>query len=88
MLPRKPTARLDEDALERWRRYLAGYRSVRPIADADFDAIARFVPVRQFWLMGEYAGRANVWGTESIPTIWLRKQVNLLRAWDEMATPV
>jgi Ser/Thr protein kinase RdoA (MazF antagonist) len=87
MLPRKPGGKLDDDALERWRRYLAGYRSMRPLAAADFDAIARFVSVRQFWLMGEYAGRANVWGTESIPTNWLRKQVDLLRAWEAMETP-
>jgi Ser/Thr protein kinase RdoA (MazF antagonist) len=87
MLPRKPGGKLDEEALERWRRYLAGYRAVRPLAAADFDAIAAFVSVRQFWLMGEYAGRADVWGTESIPTSWLRKQVELLHAWDAMATP-
>jgi Ser/Thr protein kinase RdoA (MazF antagonist) len=90
ILPRTPGAELDAAASERWRRYLAGYRGVRQIDSADFDAIdaiAAFLPVRQFWLMGEYAGRIPVWGTQAIPTSWLRKQVALLTAWESFKTP-
>ena len=87
LLPRKAGRPLDDAAHERWRRYLAGYRSVRPLAPADFDAIAAFVAVRQFWLMGEYAGRLDVWGTQSMPTAWLREQVGLLTHWTTLATP-
>jgi Ser/Thr protein kinase RdoA (MazF antagonist) len=87
MLPRKVGGELSAEALERWRRYIAGYRAVRPLADGDFAAISAFVPVRQFWLMGEYAGRVSVWGTQSIPTYWLSKQVDLLTAWEQMKTP-
>lgn len=87
LLPRKADRPLDAAALERWRRYLAGYRSQRPLAAADFEAIAAFVAVRQFWLMGEYAGRLAVWGTQSLPTSWLREQVGLLTAWATLATP-
>nr|WP_255428268.1 phosphotransferase [Ramlibacter cellulosilyticus] len=87
MLPRKPGGTLDADALERWRRYLAGYRAARAVPEADLEAIPPFIAVRQFWLMGEYAGRASVWGTESIPTSWLRKQVDLLQSWETMAVP-
>jgi hypothetical protein len=60
---------------------------VRQIDSADFNAIAAFLPVRQFWLMGEYAGRISVWGTQAIPTNWLRKQVALLTAWESLKTP-
>ena len=87
LLPRTVGGALDAAASERWRRYLAGYRSVRSIGAADFDAIAPFVAVRQFWLMGEYAGRVAVWGTQAIPTAWLRKQVDLLTAWEALKTP-
>jgi len=87
ILPHKVGGELDVAALERWRRYLAGYRSVRPIGSVDFDAIAPFLAVRQFWLMGEYAGRIAVWGTQAMPTSWLRKQVELLTAWESLKTP-
>jgi Ser/Thr protein kinase RdoA (MazF antagonist) len=87
ILPRTAGGELDAAARERWRRYLAGYRSVRPIDSADFDAIGAFLAVRQFWLMGEYAGRIAVWGTQAMPTGWLRKQVALLTAWAALQTP-
>lgn len=87
MLPRKLGAELDAAERERWRAYLAGYRSVRPITAADLEAVARFVAVRQLWLMGEYAGRIAVWGTQSMPASWLRKQVELLTAWESLVTP-
>jgi hypothetical protein len=60
---------------------------VRELRAADFDAIAAFVAVRQFWLMGEYAGRIAVWGTQAMPTSRLRKQVDLLTAWESLQTP-
>ncbi|MGE4240642.1 phosphotransferase enzyme family protein [Ramlibacter sp.] len=87
MHPRKPGKLLEGDELDRWRAYLKGYRSVRKLEDADFEAIALFVSVRQLWLFGEYAGRLDVWGTQSIPTAWLRKQVELLGAWLDLRTP-
>jgi Ser/Thr protein kinase RdoA (MazF antagonist) len=87
VLPHKIGAELDAAALERWRRYLDGYRSVRPLNSADFDAIAPFVAVRQFWLMGEYAGHVAVWGTQALPTTWLRRQVGVLTDWESLKTP-
>lgn len=65
----------------------SGYRSVRPIAAADVDAIMAFVVVRHSWLVGEYAGRLDVWGTQALPTPWLREQPALLTAWADLATP-
>ncbi len=87
ILPRTVGSELDVTARERWRRYIAGYRTVRSIGSADFDAIGAFLAVRQFWLMGEYAGRIAVWGTQAMPTNWLRKQVDLLTAWASLKTP-
>jgi Ser/Thr protein kinase RdoA (MazF antagonist) len=87
MLPRQVGTQLDAPALERWRRYLKGYRSVRAVASNDFDAIAAFVAVRQCWLMGEHAGRISVWGTQTIPTSYLRKQVELFSEWESLTTP-
>lgn len=87
MLPRKVDADLDPTAREQWRHYISGYRSVRPIEATDFAAIASFVAVRHFWLLAEYAGRIDVWGTQTMPRTWLRKQVQLLTAWESLQTP-
>lgn len=87
LYPRTAGKGLDEKQLGQWRSYLAGYRGVRPIGEADFRAIAPFMAVRQFWLMGEYAGRIPTWGTEAMPTSWLRKQVALLEGWETLETP-
>jgi Ser/Thr protein kinase RdoA (MazF antagonist) len=63
-----------------WLAFIDGYRSVRPIAQEDFDAIALFVPIRHIWLMGEYAGRVAEWGTESM--VWLGQQEKFLQTWE------
>jgi Ser/Thr protein kinase RdoA (MazF antagonist) len=63
-----------------WLAFIEGYRSVRPIAQRDFDAVALFVPIRHFWLMGEYAGRVAEWGTTSMS--WLGQQEDFLRGWE------
>jgi Ser/Thr protein kinase RdoA (MazF antagonist) len=63
-----------------WLAFIDGYRSVRPIAPQDFEAVALFVPIRHIWLMGEYAGRVIEWGTEAMT--WLDKQEDFLRAWE------
>ena len=63
-----------------WHAFIDGYRSIRPIAQTDFDAVALFVPIRHLWLMGEYAGRVAEWGTESVT--WLGAQEEFLRTWE------
>jgi Ser/Thr protein kinase RdoA (MazF antagonist) len=77
----------DVAALERWRRFLHGYRSVRDIDAQEFDAIARFVPVRHVWYLGEYASRMAEWGTQTMPASWLHKQVGQMIAWESLQTP-
>ena len=65
-----------------WHAFIDGYRSVRPIAPADFDAVHLFVPIRHIWLMGEMAGRLDEWGSEGMSTAWLDRQVEFLRSWE------
>ena len=66
-----------------WHAFIDGYRSIRSITAADFDALHLFVPIRHIWLMGEYAGRIAEWGSEAVPVEWLAKQVDLLQAWED-----
>ncbi|WP_213957221.1 phosphotransferase [Variovorax sp. dw_954] len=87
LLLRAGPAGPDAAALERWRRFLHGYQSVREIDAQEFDAIARFVPVRHTWFMGEYASRMAEWGTQTMPSSWLRKQVDQMIAWESLQTP-
>ena len=75
------------NGLERWTRYIQGYRRRRAISDADYQAIAMFVPIRHFWFMGEHASRVPEWGTETLSTAWLRRQLELLDDWATLATP-
>ena len=84
LYPRVPDAKVTDKAEMQWRHYISAYRAKRPVADADFAAIARFMAVRQFWLLGEYAGRVPVWGSQTMPSDQLRRQVALLRQWETL----
>ncbi|EHH05438.1 phosphotransferase enzyme family protein [Agrobacterium tumefaciens] len=64
----------------RWSSFIKGYRAVRPIASEDFEAAIHFVIVRHFWLMGEYATRANEWGSETVG--WIAREADFLREWE------
>jgi Ser/Thr protein kinase RdoA (MazF antagonist) len=66
---------------EMWHAFIRGYRSVREIAASDFDATHLFVPIRHIWLIGEYAGRTDEWGTQNIPSEWLEREVTFLETW-------
>ncbi|MDR7376071.1 Ser/Thr protein kinase RdoA (MazF antagonist) [Rhodoferax ferrireducens] len=87
LYPRVPDGRASDKVEMRWKHYISAYRDKRPVADADLAAIARFMAVRQFWLLGEYAGRVPVWGSQAIPTDQLRRQVELLRQWEALQLP-
>jgi hypothetical protein len=43
--------------------------------------------VRHFWLLGEYAGRIPVWGSQAMPTAYLRKLVEMLTKWETLRIP-
>lgn len=63
-----------------WDAFIDGYRAVRPITPDDFEAALRFVIVRHFWLMGEYASRAQEWGSEAVG--WIAREANFLKTWE------
>lgn len=86
--PRSPDAVIADPVIERWRRFVGAYREARPVAEADLAAVAPFMAVRQFWLLGEYAGRVSVWGSQAMPTDYLRRQVAMLRRWETLALPL
>lgn len=64
-----------------WDAFVDGYRTVRPITAADFEAAHLFVIVRHVWLMGEYASRAREWGSE--PVSWIARELEFLRNWED-----
>jgi Ser/Thr protein kinase RdoA (MazF antagonist) len=63
-----------------WDAFVDAYRAVRPITPDDFEAAHRFVIVRHIWLMGEYASRAQEWGSETV--CWIAREANFLRQWE------
>ncbi|MBX4902397.1 phosphotransferase [Rhizobium bangladeshense] len=63
-----------------WTAFIDGYRAIRPITPHDFEAALRFVIVRHFWLMGEYASRANEWGSNTVG--WIAREAAFLNAWE------
>lgn len=87
LLPRKVLPAPDAEMLEKWRRFMVGYRSQRTIPEPDAAAIPLFVCIRHVWLLGEYASRAHHWGSQAMPTAWLRKQVDLLGWWQTLQVP-
>lgn len=87
LYPRVPDDEASSKVKMQWKNYISAYRDRRPVADADLAAIARFMAVRQFWLLGEYAGRVPVWGSQTMTTGQLRRQVELLRQWEALELP-
>ena len=88
LYPRSPDGAVSEKVSERWRRFIGAYREARPGGAVGLAAVAPFMAVRQFWLLGEYAGRVPVWGSQAMPTDYLRRQVALLRQWESLALPL
>jgi Ser/Thr protein kinase RdoA (MazF antagonist) len=85
--PRKPDDAPSDKVLSQWRRFIQAYRDARAVPAADLAAIPRFMAVRQFWLLGEYAGRVPVWGSQAMPTDFLRRQVMMLEQWEGLELP-
>ena len=66
-----------------WHAFIEGYRSVRPISEADFEAARLFVPIRHIWLLGEYASRVVECGTEIVPADLIVRELEFMRTWEE-----
>jgi len=88
LYPRAPDGTVSEKVTGRWRRFIGAYREARPVAGADLAAIAAFMAVRQFWLLGEFAGRVPVWGSQAMPADYLRRQAAMLRQWQALELPL
>lgn len=86
-LPRKLMTEVDEDTAAKYLRFISGYAGAGVLPPADLDALPLFLAVRNVWLIGEYASRRHHWGSQMIPTPWLRKQVPLMRSWMALRPP-
>ena len=86
-LPRRIEPEVDTETAAKYRAFLTGYRRVGPLPAADLDAVPCFLVARNIWLLGEYASRRHHWGSQAIPTAWLRKQVPLMRHWLRLRPP-
>jgi Ser/Thr protein kinase RdoA (MazF antagonist) len=65
-----------------WPAFIEGYRSMRSLGAADFEAAHLFVPIRHIWLMGEYASRLAEWGSEAVPADFVARELAFLLAWE------
>ncbi|MHC1548793.1 phosphotransferase enzyme family protein [Phyllobacterium sp. K27] len=65
-----------------WHAFIKGYRGIRSINPIDFEATHLFVPIRHFWLMGNYASRTAEWGSEAVTTKWLTRQIEYMLKWE------
>jgi Ser/Thr protein kinase RdoA (MazF antagonist) len=70
-----------------WRALITGYRTMHPIAEADYAAIGLFVSIRHIWFLGEYCSRLEQWGTESFSRDWLAGELDLLESWKDLVAP-
>jgi Ser/Thr protein kinase RdoA (MazF antagonist) len=70
-----------------WPAFVAGYRKVRPISEADFEAVGLFVAIRHVNLMGQYASRIPQWGSGFVSDDWFRSELQLARKWEGLVTP-
>lgn len=66
-----------------WHAFIEGYRTIRELPDADFEAAHLFVPIRHIWLFGEYASRIHEWGQQAVPADWIAEQLDFMLAWEE-----
>ena len=88
LFPRAADGVLGDKPKAQWLAFISAYREKVTVAEADLAAIARFMAVRQIWLLGEHAARASIWGSQSIPTDYLRRQVAMLRHWESVQLPM
>ena len=66
-----------------WHDFMGGYRSIRELSHADFEAVHLFVPIRHLWLMGEYASRIDEWGRQAVPADWIAAQLDFMLLWEK-----
>ena len=80
-LPRRVESEINSEVAAKYQAFLAGYRRVAPLPTADLEAVPYFLVARNIWLLGEYASRRHHWGSQALPTAWLRKQIPVMWNW-------
>ena len=71
----------DEAGDRRWAAFLEGYRSVRPIGEADIAAVPFFVVARAIWLRGLHAANTADWGRSWLNDAYWDRLLKGLREW-------
>jgi Ser/Thr protein kinase RdoA (MazF antagonist) len=66
-----------------WHDFMEGYRSIRKLPQADFEAAHLFVPIRHIWLLGEWASHIPEWGRQAVPADWIAAQLDFMLAWEK-----
>ena len=66
-----------------WHAFIEGYRTIRELPHADFEAVHLFVPIRHLWLVGEYASRVHEWGRQAVPVDWIATQLDFMLSWEK-----
>lgn len=64
---------------ENWSSFLEGYREVRPLSEADLNAIPFFVAARRIWLAWIYLTNEDVWGTAIVNERFFQSFVDQLQ---------
>jgi Ser/Thr protein kinase RdoA (MazF antagonist) len=65
----------------RWTAFLEGYRSLRPIGEADLAAVPLFVVARAIWLRGLHAANTADWGRSWLNDAYWDRLLKGLREW-------
>jgi len=71
----------DEAGEARWAAFLEGYRSERPIGEADLAAVPLFVVARAIWLRGLHAANTADWGRSWLNDAYWDRLLKGLREW-------
>ncbi|WP_315835479.1 phosphotransferase enzyme family protein [Bradyrhizobium prioriisuperbiae] len=66
-----------------WHAFIEGYRTIRELPHADFEAAHLFVPIRHLWFVGEYASRVPEWGKQAVPADWIAAQLDFMLSWEK-----
>ena len=78
---------MNEASRPLWPAFIAGYRSARPVAPADFAAIGFFVAIRHVNFLGQHVSRIPEWGAVNVSSDRIRGELRLIRDWAGLATP-
>ncbi len=67
----------------RWRAFLRGYRSIRPLTADDLAPVPLFLVARHIWLMGLDCRGQSDWLPQWLTPEWFASMVKYVRGWTE-----